>query len=435
MKRIIETATLISQEKMGNVTLFRGRNRNIRNAAICVLVAFFLCLFLFLFLFGFPEREENELRIDFIQIRRQIQQGDIQPDLNLYGRGIALLDASSGRLLYGENENTPMAMASTTKIMTCILALENCSEDEIVTVSSYAAVQPAVKAGIGTGQSYRLGDLLRAMMLESYNDVAVAIAEHVGGDVANFTAMMNEKALDIGMENTYFITPNGLDAVDGEKIHSSTAYDMALLGRYAMENDTFREIITLPSVTFTDTEGKVTISAINKDAFLLQRDGALGIKTGFTSQAGYCFVGAEENDGICLISVTLGAGWPPNRTWKWSDTNKLMEFGFDNYQLSEKGFLYSAYDDIEEFYFLPLPNDMEREKENPSGQTMAELPDFVGTYELRINGVTVMQQRLSPGECEMLLPASSGPENTEATAKNHGQNILKEMLIRFFLCI
>lgn len=432
MKRKMEIATFIPQEKMDNVMPTGGRNRIIRNAAICVLVAFFLCLF-FLW-FGIPKKGTSELRIDFIQIRRQIQNGSALPDLNLYGRGIALLDASSGRLLYGENENTPMAMASTTKIMTCILALENCSEDEIVTVSSYAAGQPAVKAGICAGQSYRLGDLLRAMMLESYNDVAVAIAEHVGGDVANFAAMMNEKALEIGMENTYFITPNGLDAVSGEKMHSSTAYDMALLGRYAMENDTFREIITLPSVSFTDTEGERTVSAVNKDAFLLQRDGALGIKTGYTSQAGYCFVGAQEYDGICLISVTLGAGWPPNRTWKWSDTNKLMTFGFDNYKLSENGFLYSSFDDIEEYYFLPLPNSMENE-ENPDGQMTTTVPDYVGQYELRINGVTVMEQRLTPEECKTLLPASSQQENTGESAENHGQYLLKEMFIRFFLCI
>ena len=252
-------------------------------------------------------------------------------DLKLYARSALLMDAGSGRVLYEENGYEVMPMASTTKIMTCILALESGKTQEYVTISRNAQGQPKVRLGIKEGESYKLEDLLYSLMLESHNDTAVAIAEYLGGSVEGFADMMNEKALELGCEDTYFITPNGLDATRDGKQHASTAYDMALITAYALENEEFCRIIAASSHAFMERQGTKQYTVYNKDAFLNMYDGAVGVKTGFTNGAGYCFVGAVEKDGAKFISVVLASGWPPNKTWKWADTKTLMDYGTQNY--------------------------------------------------------------------------------------------------------
>ncbi len=252
-------------------------------------------------------------------------------DLKLYARSALLMDADSGRVLYEENGYEVMPMASTTKIMTCILALESGKTDEYVTVSRNAQGQPKVRLGIKEGEAYKLEDLLYSLMLESHNDTAVAIAEFLGGSVEGFADMMNEKARLLGCENTYFITPNGLDATENGKQHSSTAYDMALITAYALENEEFCRIIATGSHTFGEQQGMKQYTVYNKDAFLDMYEGAIGVKTGFTNGAGYCFVGAVEKDGAKFISVVLASGWPPNKSWKWADTRTLMDYGTQNF--------------------------------------------------------------------------------------------------------
>ncbi len=254
-----------------------------------------------------------------------------ETDLKLYARSALLMDADSGRVLYEENGYAIMPMASTTKIMTCILALESGKLQEYVTVSRNAQGQPKVRLGIREGEAYKLEDLLYSLMLESHNDTAVAIAEYLGGSVEGFADMMNAKAKELGCENTYFITPNGLDATKDGKMHSSTAYDMALLTAYALENEAFCNLITTNSHTFKEQNGRKQYTVYNKDAFLGMYDGAIGVKTGFTNGAGYCFVGAVERDDAKFISVVLASGWPPNKSWKWADTGTLMDYGTQNY--------------------------------------------------------------------------------------------------------
>ncbi len=245
----------------------------------------------------------------------------------LYAASAVLMDATTGRVLYEKNGYAQMAMASTTKIMTCILALEYGNLDEIVKVSSYAASMPKVKLGVNSGEEYTLRDLLYSLMLESHNDVAVAIAEHIGGSVQGFAALMNQKARDLGAHNTNFVTPNGLDATG----HKTTAADLALIGAYAIKNPKFVEITNKTSHTFSNKAGTRTFTVSNKNSFLNQMEGAFGVKTGYTGEAGYCFVGALKRDGKVFISVVLASGWPPNKTHKWSDTKKLMNYGLDNY--------------------------------------------------------------------------------------------------------
>ncbi len=168
-------------------------------------------------------------------------------------------------------------------------------------------------------------------MLESHNDTAVAIAEHVGGSVEEFCAMMTEKAKAIGAENTCFETPNGLDG----QAHYSTPYDMALIAAYALDNPEFVKIINTPQIEIptTQVEGSKKHTLINKNRFLSQYEGAEGVKTGYTSKAGHCFVGAVKKEDMELIGVALGAGWDSKgKSRKYTDVIKLMNYGYNNYK-------------------------------------------------------------------------------------------------------
>lgn len=252
------------------------------------------------------------------------------PD-QLYARSAVLMDADSGRILFEKNGTEQLPMASTTKIMTLLVTLENADLESTVTVSSYAASMPEVKLHMRDGEQYRLKDLCYSLMLESHNDSAAAIAEHVGGSVEAFAAMMNQKARDLGCYHTHFITPNGLDASDESGPHSTTAEDLARIMRVCMERENFLAITREPSWSFSDLSGTRQFTVNNKNAFLHMMDGALTGKTGFTNGAGYCYVGALERDGRRLITVVLACGWPGNRTWKWADTRKLMTYGLESF--------------------------------------------------------------------------------------------------------
>ncbi|MHB8128512.1 MAG: D-alanyl-D-alanine carboxypeptidase family protein [Mobilitalea sp.] len=285
-------------------------------------------------------REENNRALEneeefekMIGITEETQQeeekasGDAE-NLSLHALSSLLLDASNNRVLYEENGYKTKAMASTTKIMTCIVTLENANLGDVVTVSSNAARMPDVQLNINTGEQYYLKDLLYSLMLESHNDVAVAIAEHVGGSVEGFATMMNNKAKELGCEDTKFVTPNGLDA-EG---HYTTARDLAVIASYAIKNDKFITVTNTSSHVFKEIKKGRSYTVTNKNKFLYMMEGAIGIKTGFTGDAGYCFVGEIKRPDKTLISVVLGCGWPPNKSLKWTDTKRLMNYGINNYK-------------------------------------------------------------------------------------------------------
>ncbi len=247
-----------------------------------------------------------------------------------------LMDGDSGRVLVEKDGDVKRPMASTTKIMTCILALEHMkSEQEIVTASAEAAAQPKVRLGVREGEQFYLNDLLYSLMLESHNDSAVMIAEHIGGSVRGFASLMNKKAVEIGCEDTYYITPNGLDASDEQGTHSTTARELALVMRYClMESPKSREFLEITGAAahqFRDVEGKQSFSCTNHNAFLTMMDGAVSGKTGFTADAGYCYVGALRRDDRTFIVALLACGWPNHKTYKWQDTRALMEYGLQYY--------------------------------------------------------------------------------------------------------
>lgn len=272
----------------------------------------FLCLFLLFFLSPY----------------HTIKTAAAERPSGLYAKAAILMDGKNQRVLFGKEEKTELPMASTTKIMTCLYTLEHGNLSDIVTFSETAASAPKVHLGAKAGSQFLLSDLLYALMLESYNDVAIAIAEHLSGSVEAFCQAMTEEARSYGCYQTSFETPNGLDS---DK-HYTTCYDLAILTCHALQNEDFRKIIQEPSYSIKEiTEGQF-YSLNNKNAFLSSYPNAIGVKTGFTNNAGYCFVGAVETDDRLLISVVLGCGWPPNRNYKWKDTKKLMDYGMENFQ-------------------------------------------------------------------------------------------------------
>lgn len=316
---------------------------------------------------------------------REQETSDPAADISLYATAAVLIDADSGRVLYGKNENTPMAMASTTKIMTCIQVLEHASLDDVLTVSSYAASMPQVKLNIRKGEEYTVRDLLYSLMLESHNDSAVALAEHVGRQflppelkskpvseytteeskqaVAEFAGLMNGKAGELGCVDTWFITPNGLDEVeeivlqDGQivqKEHSTTAAELARIMAYCINESPMREdflTVTRTSNYSFYANGR-SFSCVNHNAFLTMMDGALSGKTGFTNKAGYCYVGALKRDDRTFVVALLACGWPNNKTYKWSDTKELMQYGIDNFfyrSFTEEGVIF------DESVLQPIP--------------------------------------------------------------------------------
>ena len=257
-------------------------------------------------------------------------------EIELYARSAVLMDGDSGRILYAKEADTELPMASTTKIMTCILALEVLGTEARCTVSEYAASQPPVKLGMTKGDSFYLKDLLYSLMLESHNDTAVCIAENVSGSVEAFAQRMNEKAAELGCRHTHYITPNGLDASDGAKTHHTTAAELARVMRYCLtqspQAEAFLQITGAPSHAFANAAGTRSYSCTNHNALLTMMDGAISGKTGFTGKAGYCYVGALRRGGKLLIVSLLACGWPNQKGRKWVDTKKLMNYGLEQYE-------------------------------------------------------------------------------------------------------
>lgn len=264
----------------------------------------------------------------------------------LYAKAAVLMDGETGRVLYGKNQNEILPMASTTKILTCILALENGNLCDVVEVSKYASTMPDVQLNIKEDEKYYLGDLLYSLMLESHNDVAVAIAEHIAGSVETFAELMNQKAIEIGCENSFFLTPNGLDAQavltdengNNKKVsHSTTARDLALIMSYCITKspcrEKFLEITQKKNYEFKNLAETRNFHCRNHNALLYSMNDAISGKTGFTGDAGYCYVGAIQNQGRTFIVALLACGWPYNKNYKWKDCGLLFRYGREHYQI------------------------------------------------------------------------------------------------------
>jgi serine-type D-Ala-D-Ala carboxypeptidase (penicillin-binding protein 5/6) len=256
------------------------------------------------------------------------------PDDDLTARAAVLMDAATGKIIYQKDAELRLPPASTTKVLTAILALESGRKlNEAFSVSKTATRVPASKLYLRPGQRLSIEDLLYAILLASANDASMVLAEGIGGSVERFSELMTKKAHEIGANNSHFTNPHGLTAPD----HYSTARDLALLFRYAMKNPTFREIVQT-RISSVSSHAMVKkrdvarrISVRNHNRLLWNFDGAIGGKTGYTLAAQKCFVGAVARNGVTLIVSILGS------RDQWGDTKKLLGYGFDNYPTLKAG--------------------------------------------------------------------------------------------------
>ncbi len=239
-----------------------------------------------------------------------------KPDVN--AAGAVLMEATTGRVLMSVTPDARLPMASTTKIMTALVAIERGTPSDVVTVSHRASGITGSSMHLKPGERITLENLLYGLMLASGNDAAVAIAEHVGGSVEGFAELMNARANEIGAKNTYFVTPNGLH----NDAHYTTARDLGLITREAMKNARFAELVSTQYYNALSEEGAKNRSLKNNNRILFQFDGGNGVKTGFTKLAGRCLVSAAKRGGMQLIAVVLNCGG------MFPESMALLDYGF-----------------------------------------------------------------------------------------------------------
>lgn len=260
------------------------------------------------------ENEVKEISVETIAEEQK------EPVLN--AKAAVIYDRKTKEIIWGKNENEKKAMASTTKIMTAIVVLEKGNLSDVVTISKKAANTGGSRLKINTNDKISVLDLLYGLMLRSGNDAAVALAEYVGGSIEGFAKLMNKKAIEIGLKNTHFVTPHGLDNIE----HYTTAYELAVLTDYAMQNEKFSKIVNTKNTTISING--VARNIYNTNELLGTLNGVNGVKTGFTNNAGRCLVTSCTRNGNQIITVVLGCDAKKYRT---SDSIKLIEYAFKNY--------------------------------------------------------------------------------------------------------
>jgi len=265
--------------------------------------------------------DEDEVLLDNESIE-VVNQTSNEPELN--SRIAVAYDRKSGNVIWGKGENKRSAMASTTKIMTAIILIENTDLNQTVTISGKSAGTGGSRLGLKKNDKITLKDLLYGLMLKSGNDSAVAIAETVGGSVEGFADMMNAKAKELGLENTHFVTPHGLDNPE----HYTTAYELAKLADYALNNETFAKVVNTKNYTVTINGYPKNIT--NTNELLGYVEGVNGVKTGFTNNAGRCLVTSVNRNGFEIITVVLQAD---TKKFRSSDSLKLINYVYENYEL------------------------------------------------------------------------------------------------------
>ncbi len=285
----------------------------------------FVCIFILIFSYIFPVFADDEFvesEFDISSVLSSSSPSSNEPIIN--SRSAIVLDRNSKLILYGKNENEKRKMASTTKIMTAIVVIENTNLEEITTISSKAAGTGGSRLGLHKNDKISIINLLYGLLLCSGNDAAVALAEFTSGSVENFSILMNNKATELGLTSTHFVTPHGLDNDE----HYTTAYELALLADYALKNKTFSNIVKTKNYTIQINSSSKTLS--NTNELLGNLEGVYGVKTGFTNGANRCLVTAVKRNNLDLICIVLGADTKKDRT---QDSVKLIEYAYKNFEL------------------------------------------------------------------------------------------------------
>lgn len=297
------------------------KNKKVISEMICL----FVTLILSINNMCYANINDNEI-IDINETKKQAIETVSKniENLKLNSRIGLIFDRNSKRILYEKNGLKQVPMASTTKIMTAIVVLENSELNDVVTISKKAAGTGGSRLGLRTNDKITVHDLLYGLMLKSGNDAAVALAEHVGGGIEEFADMMNKKAKELGLINSHFITPHGLD----KEKHYTTAYELACMADYALKIPKFKEIVSSKNYNITINARSNLIG--NTNELLGNLNGVYGVKTGFTNEAGRCLVTACKREDLDIITVVLGADTKKYRT---SDSIKLIEYAYKNYEV------------------------------------------------------------------------------------------------------
>lgn len=321
-------------------------------------------------------------------------------ELNIDAKAVIAVEKNTGKVIFEKDSKIKKYPASVTKVLTAILVLENCQLDDIVTVSKTAVNIPTeyVVAPIYIGEKITVKDLLYALMLKSANDAAYALAEHVGGSIDGFSKMMNEKAKELGCQNTHFVNPNGIQ----DENHYTTAYDLYLMSKYAMKNETFAKIVSTYEYTLeaTNKYSKNDRVMTNTNSFLnpnskLYNENIKGIKTGTTLLAGNCLITDIAKDGFEYIIVVLGAKTSDGR---FTETNKIMNYAFKNYEFTK---VHKKGDVIKTI-----------EIENATKETK-DLNLIIDKEIVTINNIKIEAENIEPKivlQEEILAPISEGQE-------------------------
>ncbi|MCF8010389.1 MAG: D-alanyl-D-alanine carboxypeptidase [Clostridiales bacterium] len=250
--------------------------------------------------------------------------------LDLSGRGAILIDAKNGQVLFEKNADMQFYPASTTKVLTGIIALEKTSLNDMVTVTRNAVSTGGTSIGLQQGEKIKMESLLYASLLNSANDASVAIAEYISGSVNDFAQFMNEKTQNLGAQNSHFVNPHGMPDTN----HKTTARDLAIISRYAMQNEQFRHIVSMPNKEIERNVSKENPHTWmnNHNKLLFKYENAIGIKTGYTNAAKHCIVGAACNGSRELIAVVLKSD---SQNDMYSDAVTMLDYGFNNYKLKQ----------------------------------------------------------------------------------------------------
>ncbi len=298
-----------------------------KNNLLKIILLFSMVLFLFssYSIYGndFNQEEDTDIAKEIKTLTEEVSSDISNQTLNLNSRSCVVIDRLTQSILYGKNEKNKVKMASTTKIMTAIVVLENSSLDTTVEASKKAAGTGGSRLGLKTGDKITIRDLMYGLMLCSGNDAAVCLAESIGGSVEGFAELMNAKAQELGLSNSHFESPHGLDSDQ----HYTTAYELALLSDYALKNPTFLSIVGTKNHTVTINGTPKTLS--NTNELLGNLDGVYGIKTGFTNGANRCLVTACKRGNMDIICVVLGAD---TKNFRTKDSIKLIEYSFKNFE-------------------------------------------------------------------------------------------------------
>ena len=292
--------------------------------------------------------EKTEIVLNDENIEQIYETIDENQEMNIYSEAAVLMEAKTGKVLYDKNMHERKYPASTTKILTAIIAIEKCdlSETQVASEEAIAALKDGyTKADIKVGESFTIEELLNVLILQSANEAANIIAEHISGSTLEFSKLMNEKAKEIGCMESNFVNPNGMH----DENHYSSAYDLALIGRYAMQNETFRKLVVTKECSLPHTEfwGDEDVEEHGERNFkntnqLLVKDSkyyypyANGIKAGFSTPAKNCLVSSSNKDGFELIAVVLHAeSTEDNLSARYVDTINLFEYGYNNYNIDD----------------------------------------------------------------------------------------------------